>query len=90
MIDYNYSGIINYMTSTVKKLTQQVKELPQEELDEFLSWLAEYELEHSDEWDTQIERDSQTGEPLDPVLKRVKEDIAAGRVKPLDEVINDS
>ena len=89
-MDYSYSGIINYMTSTVKKLTQQVKELPQEELEEFLSWLAEYELEHSDEWDTQIERDSKLGGPLDSVLMRVKEDIVAGRVKPLDEVINDS
>jgi hypothetical protein len=78
------------MKAAVKKIAEQVKALPESELDEFLSWLAEYEAGHPDEWDKEIERDSQDGGALSPILKRVREDIAAGRAKRLDEVIDDS
>ena len=78
------------MKTNVKKIAEQVKALPESDLDEFLSWLAEYEMGHSDEWDKEIERYSQTGRPLSPVLKRVREDIASGRTKPLDKVIDNS
>jgi len=78
------------MTATVQKIANEVKSLPEKELDEFLSWLAEYELAQSDQWDAEIERDSQPGGRLDVVLKRVRGDIAAGKTKPLDEVINNS
>jgi len=74
------------MKATIKKIVEQVEALPESELDEFLSWLAEYETSHSDEWDKEMEQDSQNGGPLGPVLKRVRADIAAGRTKPLDEV----
>ena len=59
-----------------------------DEFDEFLSWLADYEMEHSDEWDQQIARDSQPGAKLDEILKRVHEDISTGKIKPLDDVID--
>jgi rubrerythrin len=75
------------MKAAVKKITEQVKALPENELNEFLSWLAEYEMGHSDEWDKEIERDFRNGGPLSPVLKRVRADIASGRTKPLDKVI---
>jgi hypothetical protein len=78
------------MTTAVQSLTEQVKALPEGELDEFLSWLADYELAHTDDWDQQIGRDSQPGGRLDTVLQRVRHDIAAGRTKPLDEVIDNS
>ena len=78
------------MTATVQRIAEEVKALPEKELDEFLSWLAEYELEHPDRWDQEIARDSQPGGRLEPVLKRVRDDIAAGRIKPLDEVIDNS
>jgi len=78
------------MKPVVRRIAEQVKALPKSELDEFLSWLAEYEAGHPDEWDKEIERDSQDGGSLSPVLKRVREDIAAGRTKPLDEVIDNS
>ena len=78
------------MTATVQKIAEEVKALHGKELDEFLSWLADYELAHPDEWDKQIERDSQPGGRLDAVLKRVRTDIGDGRTKPLDEVIDDS
>ena len=51
------------MKAAVKKIAEQVKALPESELDEFLSWLAEYEMGHPDEWDREIERDSQNGGP---------------------------
>ena len=76
------------MKATIKKITEQVKALPETEMDEFLSWLADYEIGHSDEWDKEIERDSQEGGPMSPVLKRVRADIAAGRTKSLDKVIS--
>jgi hypothetical protein len=78
------------MTASVQKLAEQVKALADNELDEFLSWLGEYTFEHEDEWDREIKRDSQPGGQLDSVLKRVHEDIAAGRTKCLDEVIDNS
>jgi hypothetical protein len=82
--------VLNVMTSTVQRIAEEVKALPGKELDEFLSWLADYELAHPDEWDKQIERDSQPGGRLDAVLKRVQADIGAGRTKPLDDVIDKS
>ena len=78
------------MKAAVERIAEQVKALPQGELDEFLSWLAEYETGQLDAWDKEIERDSGEGESLDPVLKRVRADIASGRTKPLDEVIDHS
>ena len=78
------------MKATVKKIAEQVKALPESELDEFLSWLTEYEVGHSDKWDKEIELDSQNGGRLSPVLKRARADIASGRTKPLDEVIDNS
>jgi len=78
------------MTAAVEKIAGEVQALPEKELDEFLSWLADYELTHPDRWDREIERDSLPGGRLDAVLMRVRSDIAAGRASPLDEVINNS
>ncbi len=78
------------MTATVEKIADEVKALPGNELDEFLSWLAEYELAHPDRWDKEIERDSQPGGRLNAVLERVRGDIAAGRTRQLVEVIDNS
>ncbi|MBN1867563.1 hypothetical protein JW916_09750 [Candidatus Sumerlaeota bacterium] len=78
------------MTVNVQKLADQVKALPKKELEEFLSWLAEYELDHADEWDEELERDSQPGGRLDYALRRVRGDIAAGKTKPLDEILRDA
>ena len=77
------------MTSKVEKIVKQVKALPEEEMDEFLSWLADYEIKIADDWDRQIEEDVKTGR-FDPVLKKVRDDIAQGRTKPLDEILDHS
>ena len=78
------------MTEIVEKIAEQVKALSERELEEFLSWLADYELEHSDGWDKEIERDFQSGGRMSSILDRVRADIAAGRTKPLDEIIDNA
>ena len=78
------------MKAAVKKIAEQIKALPARELDEFLSWLEEYEMGHPDAWDKEIERDSQDGGPLSSVLNRVRADIASGKTKPLDKVLDNS
>ena len=83
---YNGSTI----TTKVQTIAEQVRALPQREREEFLSWLADFELEHSDDWDTEIARDAQPGGRLEHVLKRARRDIAAGRTKPLDEILDNS
>ena len=78
------------MTTKVENIAEQVRALPQREREEFLSWLADFELEHSDDWDSEIARDAQPGGRLEQVLKRVRRDIAAGRTRPLDEILDNS
>jgi hypothetical protein len=78
------------MTSRVQHIVEQVKALPEDEREEFLSWLTDFELGQSDAWDKEIARDSQPGGRLTEWLDRVRQDIAEGRTKPLDEIIDDS
>jgi len=78
------------MTTIVEQIVGQVRSLSAKELDELLSWLADYELEHLDEWDKEFEQDSQDGGRLSPVLQRVRADIASRRTRPLDEFIDNS
>ncbi len=78
------------MTSKVQRITEQVEALPEEEMDEFLSWLADYELKHADDWDRQIEQDAEPGGRLDRLLTKVRKDVAEGRTKPLDEILDNS
>jgi hypothetical protein len=48
-------------------------------------WLRDY---LNAKWDKQMDEDITSGR-LDPLWEKAKADIAAGRVKPLDEVLND-
>lgn len=78
------------MTASVQKIAAEIEALPEGEFDQFLSWLTDYELAHPDRWDKELERDSLPGGRLDAIIQRARGDIAAGRTKPLDEVINNS
>ena len=78
------------MSADVQKIAEQVKALSEKDFEEFLSRLADYELGRADQWDEELERDSQPGGKLDSFLLRVRSDIAAGRTLPLDDVIRDS
>jgi len=76
------------MTRTVEKIAAEVSALPDAELDELLAWLADFESQRMDAWDKEIAADSLPGGRLQGLLDRAKDDIAAGRTKPLDEVLD--
>jgi hypothetical protein len=78
------------MTTNVEEIAEQVKALSADEREELLSWLADFEIRHSDEWDKEIARDSQPRGRLERILGRVRKDISEGRTKPLDEVLDNS
>jgi len=66
----------------------EVKGLSSQERQELWDRVAAEEANNLDEWEKQIERDSNAGK-LDHLLAELKDDIKAGRVKPLDEVVNE-
>ena len=63
-----------------------IKQLPQSEAHQLLNWLQSY---LDDAWDEKIKADVSSGR-LDKLIQRAKDDIKANRVKPLDEVIDNS
>ena len=65
-----------------------MEDLSAQERKEFWERIAAEEAKNLDEWEKQVERDSNGGK-LDHLLAELKDDIKAGRVKPLDEVINE-
>jgi hypothetical protein len=73
--------------STVTKILESVKQLSEEQKEEFLDRLREVDFE--DAWDRRIEADVKDGR-LDPLWQQAAKDIKAGRTKSLGEVINDS
>ncbi len=76
------------MTKTVEKLADKVKALPEEQLEEFLAWLADFEAERLDSWETEVSTDSRPGGRLQPIVDRARDDIAKGKTQPLDEVLD--
>ncbi len=76
------------MSASVEKIFEEVKSLSSQERQELWDRVAAEEASDQDEWERQIERDSNAGK-LDHLLAELKDDIKAGRVKPLDEVINE-
>jgi hypothetical protein len=76
------------MSATVEKILREVKSLSSQEREELWDRVAAEEANNLDNWEKQIERDSKAGK-LDHLLAELKEDIQGGRVKPLDDVINE-
>ena len=76
------------VSPAVEKILKEVKHLSSEEQKELWDRIAAEEAKNLDEWEKQVQRDSNSGK-LDHLLAELKEDIGAGRVKPLDEVINE-
>ena len=76
------------MSATIEKILKDVRSLSSEERQELWDRVAAEEAKNLDDWEKQIERDSNAGK-LDHLLAELKDDIKAGRVKPLDEVINE-
>ena len=72
--------------STVTEIQQAITKLSPAEQRRLAHW---FEDALEDAWDAQIGKDVQAGR-LDALLAQAEADIAAGRVKPLDEVLGDS
>ena len=71
--------------SNVSQIEDAVQKLPVEDARKVADWLQQY---LDEKWDQEIDRDTAVGR-LDGLWEKAKSDIAAGRVKSLDEVIND-
>lgn len=72
--------------STVAEIEQALRALPVHEAKSVAEWLQDY-LE--DQWDRQMERDASAG-ALDKLAAQALDHYKAGRVKPLDELIDNS
>ena len=70
--------------STVTEIQTAITKLPEQEQRQLSRWLAE---RFADAWDAQIEADIKDGR-LDHLIAQAENDIAAGRTKPLDEVLD--
>jgi hypothetical protein len=64
---------------SVEDIEFAIAKLPPDQFARFAAWFAEYQAE---QWDRQIEQDLRSGR-LDSVIQKAREDIAAGRSKPL-------
>jgi hypothetical protein len=67
------------MWMSVEELESAIAGLPPEQFARLATWFAEYQAE---QWDRQIEQDLRQGR-LDAVIRQAREDVAAGRSKPL-------
>jgi hypothetical protein len=72
--------------NTLIEIETAIQQLPESNVRELALWLEEY-LE--EQWDLQIEQDYKYGK-LDRLISRAEADIKANRLKPLDEIINNS
>jgi hypothetical protein len=70
--------------STLAKIRAEIEKLTSSEQRELAQWFVEMQ---ADAWDAQIEDDIQGGR-LDHLIVQAEADIAAGRTKPLDEVLD--
>ncbi|MDX6384215.1 MAG: hypothetical protein QOK48_1788 [Blastocatellia bacterium] len=70
--------------STIAKIQAEIEELTSSEQRELARWFAEMQAEA---WDDQIADDIQSGR-LNHLISQAEADIAAGRTKPLDEILD--
>ena len=70
--------------STVAEIQAEIEKLSHAEQRQLAQWFAEIQ---AGAWDAQIEEDIQAGR-LDHLIAQAEADIAAGRTKPLDEVLD--
>lgn len=72
--------------NSLSEIEAAITKLSEVEVRELLGWLQSY---LDDAWDKQIEADAQLGR-LDALIQGAEADIAANRIKPLDEVLDNS
>ena len=69
---------------SVAEIQAEIEKLSRAEQRKLALWFAQVQ---ADAWDAQIEEDVNAGR-LDHLLAQAEADIAAGRTKPLDEVLD--
>ena len=69
---------------SIVEIEQAIAKLSPREFVELEQW---FDAERNRKWDRQIEADSASG-ALDFLLKEVDEDIAQGRTRPADELLD--
>lgn len=69
-------------------ILKEVESLSPTEREELWTRVAAEEAKTLDDWEKQVEHDSSSGK-LDHLLAELNDDINAGRIKPLNEVINE-
>jgi hypothetical protein len=72
--------------STVSEIENALQILPIDQAREVAEWLQNY---LDEKWDRQIDEDIASGR-LDKLADKALQDYHAGRVKPLDEIIDQS
>lgn len=70
---------------SVAEIQAEIEKLSSADQRRLADWLEELQ---ADAWDAQIEEDIKAGR-LDHLIAQAEADIAAGRTRPLDEVLND-
>ena len=68
----------------VEAIKEEIGHLPESERKQLLDWLEEQEEEA---WDCEIERDFAPGGRGERLMAEVEADIAAGRTRPLSDVL---
>lgn len=71
--------------TTLPEIESAIQQLPESDIRQLSGWIQAYLDEM---WDRQIESDLASGK-LDRLITRAEADIAANRVKDLDEVFHD-
>jgi hypothetical protein len=71
---------------TLPEIETAIKQLSDSDIRQLAGWLSEY---LSQMWDKQIETDLASGK-LDRIIAKAEADIAANRVRDIDEIINNS
>ena len=67
---------------TLEALKQAISELPAEEKAALATWLNEQEM---DGWDREMRKDFSAGGRGMGIVEKVKDDIRAGKFRPMDE-----
>ena len=65
----------------LEAIKEAITDLPRDEKSRLAAWLLQQDM---DDWDGQMQRDFSPGGRGAALVKKVKEDIAAGRFKPMD------
>lgn len=71
---------------TLDEIEAAIQQLPDGDVRELAAWLHAY---LDEKWDRQLESDLASGK-LDTLIARAEADIAADRVRDLDEILRDA